>query len=379
MMKTLLVALILILCCPILGQQNQTKYPKVVYLGDVTPQTRMTVSDVIKLKRAGLSDDLLIQQILKNNQRFDLSTNQLIQLKNASVSERVIQVMLDPTSVTVTPTTVPQPVAAPPVSTPTATPVAPTVVQHALTPPADTVPPPVVQQTAYAPVVATPTAPPVNHAQQTAASAYAPSPVVNTTGRLTDDQVRSAIIRGSLDRKNHVVGLVLNDKQTAVGSAMLAAMANNNSYQVSGYTIVVYTPEQWIESLAFHARREMAEFFFANVNETMREPNLRVVAYPSQAAYLNGVGLSMASSVHRVVLSDTARVTTIQPLEVTHESVQSNSAFRSYDYTSAGATFSMADVERIRATDVKSEFFIVVVGDKSNKFFKVKERFNFGQ
>jgi hypothetical protein len=210
------------------------------------------------------------------------------------------------------------------------------------------------------------------------APAYSPT---NTTtpGRLTDSQVSDAILRGSLAKKNHVVGLVLNDKQTAFGSALVAGMNNNHSYEVSGYTIVVYTPSQWIEHLAFHAKREMNVFSFADVTEAMRDPTLRVVAYPSQAAYLNGTGLSMASSVHRVVLSDTSRTITIQPLETTHDTVESNSALRSYNYTSAGATFNMADVERIRAMDVKGEFFVVVVGDKSNKFFKIKERFNFGQ
>src|ERR1035437_5037102 len=57
----------------------------------------MSVDDVIKLSKAGLSDDLIIQQIRKKGQRFDLSTDQLVRLKSASVSERVIQVMIDPT------------------------------------------------------------------------------------------------------------------------------------------------------------------------------------------------------------------------------------------------------------------------------------------
>lgn len=63
----------------------------------------MTVDDVIKLSKAGLSDDLIIQQIKKKGQRFDLSTDQLVQLKAAHVSDRVIQVMIDPTKDTVRP------------------------------------------------------------------------------------------------------------------------------------------------------------------------------------------------------------------------------------------------------------------------------------
>src|ERR1019366_8024661 len=71
-----------------------------VYFPSATrPQTTrmMTVDDVIRLSKAGLSDDVIIQQIKKKGQRFDLSTDQLVQLKSASVSERVIQAMIDPT------------------------------------------------------------------------------------------------------------------------------------------------------------------------------------------------------------------------------------------------------------------------------------------
>ncbi len=57
----------------------------------------MTVNDVIKLSKGGLGDDLIIQQIVSKGKRFDLSTDQLLQLKAAHVSDRVIQVMIDPT------------------------------------------------------------------------------------------------------------------------------------------------------------------------------------------------------------------------------------------------------------------------------------------
>jgi hypothetical protein len=68
-----------------------------IYLSPATNQSKpMTVNDVIKLSKAGLGDDLIIEQIKKKGQRFDLSTDQLIQLKAASVSERVIAVMINP-------------------------------------------------------------------------------------------------------------------------------------------------------------------------------------------------------------------------------------------------------------------------------------------
>jgi hypothetical protein len=55
----------------------------------------MAVEDVIKLTKAGLSDDVVIQQIKKKGQPFDLSTDQLLQLKSAHVSDRVIEAMTE--------------------------------------------------------------------------------------------------------------------------------------------------------------------------------------------------------------------------------------------------------------------------------------------
>src|SRR5579864_6819497 len=52
----------------------------------------LTAEDVIKLAKAGLSEDIIIQQIKKNGRAFDLSTDQLIALKTATVSDRIVQV-----------------------------------------------------------------------------------------------------------------------------------------------------------------------------------------------------------------------------------------------------------------------------------------------
>ncbi len=65
-----------------------------IYLGP--PAKAMTVQDVIKMSKVGLSDDLIVEQLKAKGQRFDLTTDQLIQLKTAKVSERVIQVMMNP-------------------------------------------------------------------------------------------------------------------------------------------------------------------------------------------------------------------------------------------------------------------------------------------
>ena len=56
----------------------------------------LAVEDVVKLSKAGLSEDIIVQQIKKRNQPFDLTTDQLIALKTANVSDRIVAFMLDP-------------------------------------------------------------------------------------------------------------------------------------------------------------------------------------------------------------------------------------------------------------------------------------------
>jgi hypothetical protein len=57
---------------------------------------RMTVDDVIKMSKAGQSEEVIIQQLKKEGQYFNLTADQLLQLKTAHVSKQVIQVMIDP-------------------------------------------------------------------------------------------------------------------------------------------------------------------------------------------------------------------------------------------------------------------------------------------
>ncbi len=57
----------------------------------------LTCEDVIKLAKAGLAEDIIIEQIRKNGKAFNLSTDQLVALKTANVSDRSVEAMLDPT------------------------------------------------------------------------------------------------------------------------------------------------------------------------------------------------------------------------------------------------------------------------------------------
>jgi len=85
-------ALLLLLSCSILLPAQS----HVLYLPP--PEKPMTVQEVIKLAKAGYSDDLIIVQIQKKQQHFNLTTDQLVQLKTAHVSERVVKYMIDPAS-----------------------------------------------------------------------------------------------------------------------------------------------------------------------------------------------------------------------------------------------------------------------------------------
>jgi len=60
------------------------------------PAVELTVDDVIKLVQAGLSEDLVIIKIKQNGKAFNLSTEQLLQLKKSSVSDNIIRTMLEP-------------------------------------------------------------------------------------------------------------------------------------------------------------------------------------------------------------------------------------------------------------------------------------------
>ena len=54
----------------------------------------LTVDGVISLVKAGLSDDLIIAKIQKSGQAFDLSTDEMVRLKQAKASDAVIKAMM---------------------------------------------------------------------------------------------------------------------------------------------------------------------------------------------------------------------------------------------------------------------------------------------
>ena len=59
---------------------------------------QLTVDQVIGMVKAGLSDDIIVTKLHKENHAFDLSSDDLIKLKAANVSDTVVKVMLDPSA-----------------------------------------------------------------------------------------------------------------------------------------------------------------------------------------------------------------------------------------------------------------------------------------
>jgi hypothetical protein len=223
--------------------------------------------------------------------------------------------------------------------------------------------PPAVQPTYVRPTVVQPTV-----AKAMLAGTSVPPSNATNSHVLNESEVAAAVEQG-YRQKPRTIGLTLIDVQTALLSGMVCTTCGQ-----SGYAVVIYTPSRWIEYQASEAKRQLRPFSVAYVTPEMRQPILRVVAMPSKADYITGRGLSLSSSVSRVVLTDKTKQTIIQPLTNEQGNVESNSAYRSVNYTSASASFWLSDVDTIRGEDDKGEFFVVVVGTNQNKYFKVKTR-----
>jgi hypothetical protein len=72
----------------------------------------LTVEEVVKLSKAGFSEEVIITRIRKNGKAFDLSTDELVELKRNGVGDSIIKFLLDPSQ--------PYAPAPPPVLTPPA-------------------------------------------------------------------------------------------------------------------------------------------------------------------------------------------------------------------------------------------------------------------
>lgn len=79
----------------------------------VSAQEVLTNDAVITMKKAGLSDAIILAKIRGSQSKFDLSTKALVQLKEAGLSDQVIEAMLAPGAPTMSPPVAPATTTAP--------------------------------------------------------------------------------------------------------------------------------------------------------------------------------------------------------------------------------------------------------------------------
>ena len=94
--RALLITLFLAPVGPVWGQSSAPQSDQGREKGEAQPSTTLTVQDVIKLVQAGLPDDLIIAKIRRNNKPYDLSADEILNLKNAGVSANVLKAMIEP-------------------------------------------------------------------------------------------------------------------------------------------------------------------------------------------------------------------------------------------------------------------------------------------
>lgn len=56
----------------------------------------LSVEDIVKLSKDGISEDVIVTKIKKNGKAFDLSPDELVELKKLGVTDNVIKLLLDP-------------------------------------------------------------------------------------------------------------------------------------------------------------------------------------------------------------------------------------------------------------------------------------------
>jgi len=59
-------------------------------------ERHLTIEEIVKLTRAGLAEEIIVTEIKKNGKGFDLSTEELLDLKKEGVSDSIIKCLLDP-------------------------------------------------------------------------------------------------------------------------------------------------------------------------------------------------------------------------------------------------------------------------------------------
>src|SRR5688500_14593891 len=87
-------------------------------------QSSISLDEVIRLSRAGVGEELIVTKVKRGGKAFDLTTEEILELKKSGVSDNVIKTLMDP-ALPYTPPPKPAPVAPPTAPPPIAAPAKP--------------------------------------------------------------------------------------------------------------------------------------------------------------------------------------------------------------------------------------------------------------
>ena len=191
---------------------------------------------------------------------------------------------------------------------------------------------------------------------------------------ILSDQDKADAVRLGSQQKGRLTGLLLTDPGRPFGNASTTAANRDAATDGTGFSLRVYTPRTWVEQMASNAAKESRPFAVDDIKDQMLEPVLRVVAYPNKPTVRSGAGASGASSAEDIVLRDEHKRTVIQPLSKEPFIDIVSSPLQELAYQGIVVTFPLEALREIRGPKGDEEFLIVVVGDRTEKEFRVERK-----
>ncbi len=145
----------------------------------------------------------------------------------------------------------------------------------------------------------------------------------------------------------------------------------------SGFSLWILTPYGRVCNAAYEAQRKYLNFSRKDVTEEMLLPYVLIIVYPDMPKRAAIDDFERAQGLEHVVLADTKKTLIIHPsaLELfDQEKKMENGTV--VIYKGAYVEFTIEDVLRVSRKDFrkKGEFFIKVIGTKSEKEFKIKKK-----
>lgn len=169
------------------------------------------------------------------------------------------------------------------------------------------------------------------------------------------------------------IALGLKKKRAGLwlSSGFSAITAGLSGQGTAGFSAELFSVDTWIQNLAADAAAKYLPFTKDDLRSEDLVNAFRVVAYADKPVNMKDARL--AESVTHVVVRDTKKTTALQP-ESTEpfDDTVGNLFNAKVELNGLRAVFDWEKVDEIRKSDPKGEFFVTVIGDRSEKNFKVK-------